>query len=291
MNEKIRIAVLGLGAMGSRMAARWLDAGYEVTVWNRTPDKAASLKDAGAKVAATPLEAARRADAVISMVRDNDASRAVWLDEETGALNGMDANTVAIESSTLTPDWIRDLAGEFARTGAKFIEAPVLGTRPQAEGGQLIYLIGGERDDLEKSRNLFEVTSGAIHYIGPAGAAAAMKLSVNALYGTQVAIWAEILAVLGKNGIDAEVAVDVLNTLPTTSPTLQVAGKMMAARNYTPMFPIELVEKDFGYASRLAKSAGLETPLLKAVWAAYTAAIEKGYGHDNIIGIRQLYDQ
>lgn len=290
MNEKIRIAVLGLGAMGSRMAARWLDAGYEVTVWNRTAERAGSLESAGAKVAATPLEAARRADAVVSMVRDNDASRAVWLDSETGALKGLNTNSIAIESSTLTPDWIRDLAGEIARTGAKFIEAPVLGTRPQAEGGQLIYLIGGMRDDLEKARGLFEITSGAIHYIGPPGAAAAMKLSVNALYGTQVAIWAEMLAVLGKNEIDAESAVEVLNTLPVTSPSMQMAGKMMAARNYAPMFPIELVEKDFGYARRLAESAGLNTSVLEAVRSAYTAAMEKGHGEDNIVGIRQLYD-
>ena len=291
MNKNMKIAVLGLGAMGSRMAARWLDAGYQVTVWNRTPDRAAPLSSAGARVAKTPFEAARRADAVVSMVRDNAASRAVWLDEETGALSGMDAKTIAIESSTLTPDWIKDLAAKTAATGALFIEAPVLGTRPQAEAGQLIYLIGGERDELEKARGLFEITSGAIKYIGPPGAAAAMKLAVNALYGTQVAIWAEMLAVLGKNGIDAESAVEVLNTLPATSPAMQIAGKIMASRNYTPMFPIELVEKDFGYANRLAASAGLKTPVLKAVRSAYTIATEKGYGGDNIIGILQLYDR
>jgi 3-hydroxyisobutyrate dehydrogenase-like beta-hydroxyacid dehydrogenase len=290
MDPKMKIAVLGLGAMGSRMAARWLDAGYEVVVWNRTAEKAGSLASAGTKVAATPLEAASGAEAVVSMVRDNEASRSVWLDSETGALKGMQPDSIAIESSTLMPDWIRDLADAITGSGVRFIEAPVLGTRPQAEGGQLVYLIGGERDDLEKSRSLFEVTSGAIHYVGPTGMAAAMKLAVNALYGTQVAIWAEILAMLGQNEIDAASAVEVLNTLPTTSPALQMAGKMMAARNYTPMFPIELVAKDFDYARRLAESAGLNTPVLEAVGSTYSAAKDKGHGDDNIVGIRQLYD-
>ena len=122
MKQKTKIAVLGLGAMGSRMALRWLKAGYEVIVWNRTPQKSETLKNENAKVAASPREAAHRADVVVSMVRDNDASHQVWLTEGTGAIHGLNAGAIAIESSTLTPDWIQRLTGKISETGASFIE-------------------------------------------------------------------------------------------------------------------------------------------------------------------------
>ncbi|MGL5002016.1 MAG: NAD(P)-dependent oxidoreductase, partial [Casimicrobium sp.] len=116
------IAFLGLGAMGSRMAKRLLDVGYRVRVWNRTPDKAAALAAEGAIVAATPREAAHEADIVISMVFDDAASRTVWLDEANGAIHSLNANTIAIESSTLSTAWIKTLANAIEKTGASFID-------------------------------------------------------------------------------------------------------------------------------------------------------------------------
>src|ERR1700761_3541667 len=138
-----KIAVLGLGAMGSRMAANLLKAGHQVTVWNRTPDVAAALVAAGAKQVLTPREAAMGADFVIAMVRDDEASRTIWLAPETGALAGLAKDAIAIESSTLSPSWVRELGGVVAKKGVAFLEAPVAGSRPQAEAGQLVYLVGG----------------------------------------------------------------------------------------------------------------------------------------------------
>ena len=120
MNQNTKIAVLGLGAMGGRMALRWLRAGYEVIVWNRTPQKSEILKTENAKVAASPRDAAHSADVVVSMVRDNHASHQVWLTEGTGAIHGLNAGAIAIESSTLTPDWIVTLSGRISETGVTF---------------------------------------------------------------------------------------------------------------------------------------------------------------------------
>ncbi|MEX1329992.1 MAG: NAD(P)-dependent oxidoreductase [Desulfobacterales bacterium] len=289
MNQNTKIAVLGIGAMGSRMAIRWLNAGYQVTVWNRTPDKTNALIAENAEVAATPRDAALGAEVVVSMVRDNDASQQVWLTEGTGAIYGLNSGAIAIESSTLSPDWIVELSGRISEIGVSFIEAPVLGSRPQAEGGQLIYLAGGDPSVLEKIKPLLAATSGAIHHVGAVGSAAAMKLAVNAIYGVQVAIWAEMLALLKRLEITPENAVEILNTLPTTSPAMQMAGKLMAAKKYEPMFPIELVEKDLGYGLKLAENAKLKIPVLDVVRSVYGQAKANGYGDDNIVGVAQLF--
>ncbi len=139
-----KVTFLGLGAMGSRMAANLVQAGYAVTVWNRSPRATEPLAAQGARVAETPLTAAQGAAFVISMVTDDAASAAVWLDPTVGALAGLDAGAVAIESSTVTPGWIDTLSAAVTGRGAQFIEAPVSGSLPQAEARQLVVLAGGE---------------------------------------------------------------------------------------------------------------------------------------------------
>lgn len=133
------VAVLGLGSMGSRMAANLIKAGHSVTVWNRSPQATAALASQGASVARTAKEAAGAADFVIAMLRDDEASRQVWLDPEDGALAGMRSSSIAIESSTLTPNWVRELARAMTESNVAFLEAPVSGARAQAEAGQLVY--------------------------------------------------------------------------------------------------------------------------------------------------------
>lgn len=284
------IAVLGAGAMGARVARNLLEAGHLVTVYNRSPERAKPLQNLGATLAATPRAAVEGVAVVISMVRDDEASRAVWLHEETGAINSLAAEAVAIESSTLTPHWVYALAERVHARGAAFLDAPVLGTRPQAEAKQLIYLVGGAADDLKRVAPLLAATSSAVHHLGAVGTGAKMKLAVNTLYGVQVAIWAETLALLDAQGIAVADAVQVLNTLPTTSPALQGAGKLMATGSYAPLFPIELVAKDFGYALATARALGAATPTLAAVEALYAEAAARGYGNDNIVGVKQLFD-
>ncbi len=284
-----RIAVLGLGAMGSRMAARLLAAGHEVSVFNRTAERGAELESQGARLAASPREAATGAEAVIAMLRDDMASRAVWLDPETGALAGLGEGALAIESSTLTPGWVRDLAPAVAGAGGRFLEAPVAGSRPQAEAGQLIYFLGGAAETVEAARPVLDALGGARHHVGPAGAAAVVKLAVNALFGVQVAAVAEILGLFGKAGLDAEAAAAVLGETPVMSPAAKGAAGLMLAGNYAPLFPIDLVEKDFGYVAEAAAAAGAEMPTAEAVRRVYARAKTEGLGGDNIAGVAKLF--
>lgn len=284
-----RIALLGAGAMGSRIAGHWLKAGHEVTVYNRSPERLDTLKALGASTAPTPKAAAEGAEIIVAMVRDDQASKAVW-DGAEGALQSLTQDKIAVESSTLSPGWVQALASRVEERGGAFLEAPVLGTRPQAEAAKLIYLIGGNPAALETARPILECASGAIHHMGGPGQAAAMKLAVNAQYGVQVVIWAETLALLARNGIPKTRAVEVLNTLPTTSPALQVAGNLMVEEKFAPMFPIDLVEKDFAYAEQVAKGLGLDAALIKAAHSTYERAKREGFGDDNIVAVARLFE-
>src|SRR4051794_29375343 len=138
----MKVAVLGLGIMGAGMARQLVAKGFDVTVWNRGAAKTSALAAVGARIAATPAAAASGADLVLAMLANDEASRAVWLGSE-GALGTMRTDAVAIESSTLTVDWIRELAAAAKARGVGFLDAPVTGSKAQAESGALSFLVGG----------------------------------------------------------------------------------------------------------------------------------------------------
>ena len=150
------VAILGLGIMGSGMAKRLLSAKFPLTVYNRDREKCAPLASAGAVVAASPREAASRAEIILSMVADDSASRAVWLGE-TGALSGASPSSVLIESSTLSVGWVKELETAAAQRGCEFLDAPVTGTKPHAASGELVFLVGGSADALDTARPVFAV--------------------------------------------------------------------------------------------------------------------------------------
>ena len=283
------VSVLGMGAMGSRMAAVLLAAGHEVTVWNRSEVRTKPLAEAGAKVASTPREAAVGAEFVISMVRDDEASRQVWLAGETGALAGVAADAVAIESSTLTLGWVKELAQAFDAKGVTFVDAPVAGSRPQAEAGKLLYFVGGTTVDFEKVEPLLSVMGGAVHHAGAVGSGAAIKLVVNGLFGVQVAVVAELVGFLQGCGLDGVAAMEIIGATPVCSPAVKGAAGAMLAGKFAPLFPIELVEKDFGYVAAVAEAAGADIPVVEATREVLQGAIALGYGNDNITGLVQLY--
>ncbi len=285
-----KIAFLGLGAMGSRMAARLLAAGHEVTVWNRSAERAAPLVDQGARAAATPAEATKGAEVVLAMLRDDGASEAVWCDPETGAAAGMAEGALAIECSTLTVDWTRRLGEALAAQGVRLLDAPLAGSLPQAEAGKLIFFAGGASVSLKAARPLLLAMGAAVHHAGESvGNGMAIKLIVNALFGLQVAAVAELLALGEALGVPKQNGADILGETPVLSPAAKGAAAAMVARAFAPMFPIDLVEKDFGYVAATAGAAGAAVPLSEAARAVFAKARAAGYGGDNITGVAQLY--
>jgi 3-hydroxyisobutyrate dehydrogenase len=281
------VTLLGLGAMGQRMAKNLLLAGHELQVWNRSKAPRQTLQEQGAQAFATPREAVKGADVVIAMLRDDEASRTAWLDDHSGALGGMVKGAIAIECSTLSLDWCGRLADAVVACGLDFLDAPVVGSRPQAEAGQLIHLVGGDAEALDRVRPILESIAGAIHHQGEHGRGMAMKLAVNALFGIQVAALGELLGFLGALGIDTRAAANLLGELPVTSPAAKGAAMAIASNSYAPMFPVELVQKDLIYAINAGPND--ELPLTSTVLELFSKAVEYGFGSENIYAVAKLF--
>ncbi|TXG83994.1 MAG: NAD(P)-dependent oxidoreductase [Sphingomonadales bacterium] len=283
-----KIAFLGLGAMGARMAARLLAAGHDLTVWNRTEGRAADMLAQGARWMPTPRAAADGQDIVFSMLRDDDAATEVWLGAD-GALDGLAEGAVGVECSTLSLPGIQRLAGAFAAAGRSFIDAPLAGSRPQAEAGSLIFLAGGEAADIEGVRPVLLAMGGALHHAGPTGAGCLAKLTVNALFGAQLAVVGELIGLIRKAGFDPAPIVAAYAETPVASPALKLAAPAMLGDAFPAAFPIDLVAKDFAMLAHSAAAAGAAMPAAAEVGRSYAAARDEGLGDLNATGIVKRY--
>lgn len=281
------VAFLGLGEMGQRMARRLLDHGHALTVYNRTPARAAGLIDAGAAHAATPREAVAGAEVVFAMLEDDAASEAVWTHAQTGAVIGLASGSVAVECSTLTPAWARTLAARTEARGALFLDAPVVGTLPHAGQGGLAFLVGGADAARARVQPLLDAMGSATHACGAVGHGMAMKLAVNALFAAQAALLAELLAGLDAQGIGPAQAAETLKALPITSPAAARVLDLMRAGAPATNFPLRLVSKDARYA---ADALGQTPGLLAALGDVYAASVEGGHGAADIAAIGRLYE-
>jgi len=285
---KPRVAILGLGIMGGGMASRLLSNGYNVAVYNRNPEKAATLSSAGALVAASPREAASHADVVISMVADDVASRNVWLGEK-GALAGAARGSVLIESSTLTVGWIKELARAAAQQGCEFLDAPVTGTKPHAASGELLFMVGGSDSALAAAQPVLSVLGREVNHLGPTGSGALMKLINNFMCGVQAASFAEAVTMINAGGLDQERAVSILTNGAPGSGIVKRAAARVAANDYTPDFLLRLMAKDLGYAIDQASQTGLDLQTASSALAVFKQAIAKGYGDEDFSAVVKAF--
>jgi 3-hydroxyisobutyrate dehydrogenase len=284
-----KVAFLGLGAMGSRMAANLVKAGHEVTVWNRSPAAMKPLADQGARTAASPRAAVEGAEFAITMLTDDKASETVWLDPKTGALAGMAKTAIALDSSTVSPGWIRALSGHMAAAGISFLDAPVSGTLPAAEGRQLIFMLGGETEAAERARPVLSAMAGAVHHVGPVGQGIAMKLAVNSLLAIQITSFAEAIGYMAKSGIAPSRALDLLQAMPVASPAATMMAKLMVAGDFAPRFPVALMAKDLGYAAQDAAALKSKTPVAASALKLFDELLNTGYGADNVTAAARLF--
>lgn len=283
-----RVAVLGLGIMGSGMAHRLLSSGFQVAVYSRNREKAKPLADAGAFVAASPYEAASRADVIISMVADDFASRAVWLGEK-GALAGAKPGSILVESSTLTVAWVKELAAAASQRGCEFLDAPVTGTKPHAESGQLLFLVGGKESALDKARQVFSVLGRDVIYLGPTGSGALIKLINNFLAAVQAVSFGEALALIEAGGLDRDKAVAILTDGVPGSPMVKRVATRVATGDFTPHFFMRLMAKDVGYAIEEGKSRGVAMPTASAALSVFKGAIETGGGEEDFTAVVKAF--
>lgn len=269
-----RITFLGLGAMGSRMAHSLVEAGFDVTVWTRSPGRV-SPESPLRGVLQTDLAAAiSGAEVVISMVRDDEASRELWVEQ---VLPRLAPGTLAIESSTISVDHAREVAALAAERGVAWVEAPLSGSLPQAEAKALIFFAAGEASAVESATSILLTMGNSVHPVGTAGAGATIKLAVNALLGVQVAAVAEILHWLGNQGLDQGAAWETIAATPVLSPVAKINGQMMLNGQFAPLFPIGLLHKDLGYTE--------SGPVLQAVRMQTDRAISQNLGGENMTAL------
>ncbi len=271
-----RVALIGLGIMGSGLAGNLLKAGFPLTIYNRTPEKAAPFIAQGARIAATPRAAVHDADVILSVVGDDTASRAIWLGDE-GALAGAKAGAVIVECSTLSLPWVMELAAMATEKQLSFLDAPMAGSREAAANAQIGLFVGGAADDLESARPVLESVSRRQVHLGATGAGTKWKLINNMMLAVHVAAAAEGLALAERAGLDMEQVVALILNGGTASMIVQGKLPRMTEKRYDHTdFALRWMQKDTGYAMELAESLGLPIKTVEAAYEMYGWAREKG---------------
>jgi 3-hydroxyisobutyrate dehydrogenase len=266
------------------MAGRLLSADFPLSVYNRNRDKAAPFASSGATVAASPREAASGAKIIISMVADDAASRGVWLGEN-GALAGASRGAVLIECSTLSVNWIKELAAAAAQHGCELLDAPVTGTKPHAASGELSFMIGGSEAAIDTARPVLSVLGHEITHLGPTGSGALMKLINNFMCGVQAASLAEAESLINAGGLSREKALAILMNGAPGSGIVKRAAARVSANDFTPNFTLRLMAKDLSYAIDEASQRGRSLQTASSALAVFKDAIAKGYGDQDFSAV------
>jgi len=281
-----RVAILGLGIMGSGMAGRLLSRGFPVSVFNRNPEKARPFSERGALVQNSPREASTRSDVIISMVSDDHASREVWLGAN-GALAGATPGALLIESSTLSVGWVNDLAAEAEKHGCDFLDAPVTGTKPHAESGQLLFLAGGSDQAFARAKPVFSVLGRDAIHLGRVGSGALMKLVNNFLAAVQTVSFAEALALIDAGGLNREKAITILSEGVPGSPMVKRVAARVASGDFSPHFLMPLIAKDISYAIQEGSERHVDLGTATAALRVFEKAIAAGYGGKDFTAVAQ----
>jgi 3-hydroxyisobutyrate dehydrogenase len=267
-----RVAFIGLGRMGHGMAGRYLVAGFKVAVWNRSKAKAEDLLARGAQWATSPEDAAIDADAVVTMVADDEASRAVWLTRDGAAAN-MKAGTLAIECSTVSYRHALDMARELRGRGLVYIDCPVTGLPEAAAAGKLTLLVGADAADLDKARPYLAPLSTTIRHFGAVGTGTVYKLINNLMGAVQIASLAEGIAIAEQAGLDMKLVAEAMATGAVASPQVIRHSKRMVERDFSgASFTAALRRKDAAYAVTLAETLLPGVPVGRAALAVYDQA-------------------
>jgi 3-hydroxyisobutyrate dehydrogenase-like beta-hydroxyacid dehydrogenase len=280
-----RVAFLGLGIMGWPMAANLARAGFDLTVWTRTREKARDFeREHGVPAADTPAEAAAGADAVVSIVVDAPQVEAVLLGD-SGATDGLRAGALCVDMSTIAPTAARRIGERLAERRLAFLEAPVSGSRPKAEDGTLTIMAGGEEAVFERARPLLEAMGERIVHVGPAGHGQLVKLLTNTMGAVHAAALAEALTVVRRAGIDPDAFLAVAGASAGGSTVLQLKARPMLEGDFEPLFKLEHMLKDVRHCLSEARALGIELRLAELAERFFARAAEAGRGEQDYAAV------
>jgi 3-hydroxyisobutyrate dehydrogenase len=285
-----RIAFLGLGKMGVGMASRLLDAGHELSVYNRTASKADPLAKRGVRLASTPQEACAGASAVVCMVADDAASRQIWLGAQGALASDLQSSALAIECSTLSQGWVMDLAARAGERGFRYIDAPVTGLPDDAAAGALTMLVGALPDDLALATPLLNAVSNRIIRFGAVGAGTAYKLIINMIGAVQIASVAEGMALAQRAGLDLQTVAEAIATGQAASPQVirNVRRIVDGDHERNVVFTPALRLKDVDYALSLAAALHARAPFGELAAAGLRELCDSGRSTTNESSVYEI---
>jgi 3-hydroxyisobutyrate dehydrogenase-like beta-hydroxyacid dehydrogenase len=281
--SKPTIGFIGMGHMGSHMASRLIQAGYQLTVYDRTREKAQAI--AGASVAQTPRDAAANSDVVISIVTDDAALEEVMSGPE-GVLAGANARSTIIDMSTVSPHASRRLFQAAKEKGVAMLDAAVSGSVPQVEQGSLVIFVGGEQETYQKCRPILDILGHTSFYMGLSGMGTTMKLVVNTLLGLGMQALAEAISLGEKAGLSQEVLLDVLGQTAVLTPGQKAKLDNVRSEQYPTQFALSLQHKDLRLIMHEADEVSVSMPATAVALQMYTAALAQGMDADFSIMIK-----
>jgi 3-hydroxyisobutyrate dehydrogenase len=276
-----RIGFLGLGIMGSRMAANIARAGFELSVWTHTPGKAERwASEHGGSARDTPAEVARASDIVVSMVVDEQQVSEILLGRD-GAIEGAHAGLLCVDCSTIGPAHTRRIGAALGERGVGMLDAPVTGSSPRAEDGTLTIMVGGAEDDFARAKPLLEAVGKLIVHVGELGQGEMLKLINNSLGAANAAALAEALLLARATGVDLDALIEVTSAGSGASAQMALKSKPMREHDFTTLFKTAHMLKDVRLCLEAAQSAGVPFPSAAHARDLLVATTGRGHGEED----------
>jgi 3-hydroxyisobutyrate dehydrogenase len=288
--QKQRIGFIGLGLMGNPMAKNILNAGFPLTVYNRTKSKTADLESAGATVVDSPSELAKNSDIIITMVTDGDSLKEV-LFAENGFAKSASKGQIVIDMSTIGPTVVKEVYAKLKEIGVGFLDAPVTGSTPAAISGSLTIFIGGDKDIFQKSKEVLESMGKNLHYMGESGSGQAIKLINNHLIGMTIQALSEGMQLADAMNLPREKVADALNGAMISSPFINLKMPNLVNNNFPLLFTVANMKKDLQLALDEAKQGNKKTPELELVVKQYEKAMEQGLSEEDMSAIIKVIEK
>ena len=286
----MKVSFIGLGIMGSRMAANLLKNNIDLTVYNRSSQAMETLVQQGAQMASTIKEAVREADLVITMLSTPEAVEQVML-QKGGALESMTSGVIWVDCSTVNPSFSKRSKEIATQHQIKFIDAPVAGTKPHAENAELVFFVGGEDSEVELIKPLLNYMGKKVMHLGTAGNGASFKMIVNIMLAQSMIVFSEAVLLGQKMGFDKEMLLQILPQLVVSAPFTKLKAEMIKQNDYSVQFPLEWMYKDLHLASLTAYELGQPLHLANVAKELFATAYQQGMGRLDFAAIHQSLEK
>ncbi len=287
---KPHVGFIGLGLIGLPMARRVLNAGFPLTVFNRTRSKAESLEKQGARVAPSPREAAAEADVFITVVSDPPALEEVMLGEK-GAAEGLRTGSVWVDCSTVSPALERKLTATLETRGVETLDAPITGGTWGAEKGELVFMAGGKAEVIERVRPVFMAMGKQVFLMGDHGAGQATKLGLNLIMAVTLGAFCEAIALVARAGIDRRQMFELIQSSMARAGIIDIKAPLIFKGDFSPSFPLRLMHKDLGLALELGNQLNVPMPITAATREVFNATRALGHADADYSVIAKFFER